>query len=197
VELNRLFSSQDSILLDKQQDMIISLLPAGRCNVRARPHACVRVQPGARVLCACRRVCTLCACARTPARVASVAHCFLLCRGRNGLSKGSGWAADVSLASANRDSKTWAARAAAAAPVCALFTACPLRLRQRSNAAERRRAVACDAARVRRRVLGELMLRRSVRVAARRIAYLFMYKLLRGVGRAPFVCLLTACSALH
>jgi hypothetical protein len=44
VELNRLFSSQDSILLDKQQDMIISLLPAG-ANVRARArlHACVRV----------------------------------------------------------------------------------------------------------------------------------------------------------
>jgi hypothetical protein len=39
VELNRLFSSQDSILLDKQQDMIISLLPAG-ANVRSRTASC-------------------------------------------------------------------------------------------------------------------------------------------------------------
>jgi hypothetical protein len=73
VELNRLFSSQDSILLDKQQDMIISLLPAG-ANVRAR---------------ACVRACVL---------YAVVAHGFLLlCRGRDGLSKGCGWATDVSL----------------------------------------------------------------------------------------------------
>ena len=106
MELNRLFSSQDSILLDKQQDMIISLLPEGATCARVRPHAaCVRVQPGARALCACRRVCTHC-CVSVRARLrvrtcvlyAVVAHGFLLlCRGRDGLSKGCGWATDVSL----------------------------------------------------------------------------------------------------